>query len=184
MKIKFISMKRFASLFILLPFFALSLSASEVLVLSVPKSENSKLNAAFSRSVSEVYELRVQNIEIFNDALKSLKALENQKGAELPVLRLSLFDDVSFDIKISSLKTNSLGVFCVRGSLEGGKNSYAVLAVSSSGVLTAKIFDASKNYEYKIVCDVLNSEQKAVENDVSKMPNLPCGTVQERVIGK
>ncbi len=184
MKIKFISMKRLASLFILLLFFALSLSASEVLVLSAPKSENSKANAAFSRSVSEVYELRVQNIEIFNDALKSLKALENQKGAELPVLRLSLFDDVSFDIKISSLKTNSLGVFCIRGSLEDGRNSYAVLAVSSSGVLTAKIFDASKNYEYKIVCDVLNSEQKAVENDVSKMPNLPCGTVQERVIGK
>lgn len=153
---------------------------ADVLILTAPKEESPKMRgmAMSSMRTPAVYELRVQNIEIFNNAVDLLKALEGKE--KYPTLRLSLFDDVSFDVKISSIKTNSLGVFSVKGNLVNDKNSYVVLTVPSNGVLLAKIIDASKNYEYKITCDVLTSMQKVVENDIAKMPNLPCGALERK----
>ncbi|MBR4598406.1 MAG: hypothetical protein IKO42_08455 [Opitutales bacterium] len=165
----------------ILAFFAASFfcaaSFADVLILSAPENRGAMLRgaaAAKSASAPEAdYELRVQSVEIFSEGVEKLKSLENKK--DLPTLRLSLFDDVSFDIKISKLKTNSLGIFSVSGSIAGSENSYAVITVLKNGKMTANIYDAEKNYNYKIVCDVASSAQSVIESDVAKMPNLPCG---------
>ena len=158
----------FAAFLICLPAFA------DVLVLSAPKAPAAKTRAAALQTspLEAAYELRAQNIEVFKEAVLALKNLENEK--DLPTVRLSLFDDASFDIKITKLKTNSLGVFSASGKIEDSPDSYAIITVLKDGKLAANIYDAEKNYNYKIVCGAEGNAQTAIESDVAKMPNLPC----------
>lgn len=155
--------------------FLISASAfADVLVLSAPKVSAAKTRAAAVQAspLEAPYELRAQNIEVFKEAVLALKNLAGEK--DLPTLRLSLFDDASYDIKITKLKTNSLGVFSASGKIEGSPNSYAIITVLKDGKLAANLYDAEKNYNYKIVCGADGSAQTAIESDVAKMPNLPC----------
>jgi len=171
---RFQTMKAHKIIYFLAAFLISASAFADVLVLSAPKVSAAKTRAAAVQAspLEAPYELRAQNIEVFKDAVLALKNFENEK--DLPTIRLSLFDDASFDIKITKLKTNSFGVFSASGKIDGSPNSYAIITVLKNGLLTANIYDAEKNYNYKIVCDSANSAQTAIESDVAKMPNLPC----------
>ena len=171
---RFQNMKAHKIIYFLAAFLISASAFADVLVLSAPKVSAAKTRAAAVQTslLEAPYELRAQNIEVFKEAVLALKNLAGEK--DLPTLRLSLFDDASYDIKITKLKTNSLGVFSASGKIEGSPNSYAIITVLKDGKLAANIYDAEKNYNYKIVCGADGSAQTAIESDVAKMPNLPC----------
>ena len=171
---RFQTMKAHKIIYFLAAFLISASAFADVLVLSAPKVSAAKTRAAAVQTspLEAPYELRAQNIEVFKEAVLALKNLAGEK--DLPTLRLSLFDDASYDIKITKLKTNSLGVFSASGKIEGSPNSYAIITVLKDGKLAANIYDAEKNYNYKIVCGADGSAQTAIESDVAKMPNLPC----------